>query len=133
VSIEPVIDYEREGLRHRKWVTPARLYGNGGMDAEHHVYSVGDNPYAVSFTVHTGRYPEGRAHFNKRPSAVDMAKHTPGETISRCVCLSGASCTTDGTYFGASEWWASQPKDADGFVADDLIFDRLRSLYVEWK
>ena len=130
----PVLDLVLDGLRHRKWVFPAYRYTHGdGVSAEHHYYVVGDTPFAVSFTVHTGRYPEGYG-VTAPPSGSDAGwhRHNDGGSRGDCYALSGARCEGDGSGLHADEWYAAQPKDAEGFVADADVFTHLRDLYAVW-
>ena len=130
---EPILDYVLDGLRHRKWVLPAYRYADGGVRAEEHYYVVGDAPYAVSFNVHAGRYHEGYG-VTAPPSGSDVGHHRLNEDgIRGCYAMSGGSCKSDGSGINAHDWYAAQPKDADGFVADDPIFAHLRDLYAHWK
>jgi hypothetical protein len=127
------IDYVRvrDGLRHRKWIFPALTYGYGdGVEAEKHYYVVGHYPFAVSFTVHTGRYPSGYG-VTARPSGSDVSRHRhTGKGNTACAALDGAACESDGSICDAHEWYEAQPKDNDGFVSDDEIFAMLRAYYV---
>jgi hypothetical protein len=130
----PDLDYTLDGVRHRKWVFPAYRYTHGdGVSAEQHYYAVGDVPRAVSFTVHTGRYPEGYG-VTAPPSGSDMAWHHHNENGDQggCYAMSGATCEVDGSGINAHEWYAAQPKNAEGFVADADVFQHLRDLYVRW-
>jgi hypothetical protein len=129
----PAFDYTLDGLRHRKWVFPAYRYTHGdGVSAEEHYYVVGDAPFAVSFTVHTGRYPEGFG-VTAQPSGSDAAWHRQTEDgVAGCYALSGGACTNDGSGLDAHDWYAAQPKNAEGFVADADVFQHLRDLYTRW-
>ncbi len=129
----PDLDYTLDGLRHRKWVFPAYRYSHGdGVRAEEHYYVVGDAPFAVSFNVHTGRYPEGYG-VTALPSGSDIAWHRLNESgIRGCYAMSGGSCEGDGSGINADEWYEAQPKDAQGFVADADVFAHLRDLYARW-
>jgi hypothetical protein len=130
----PVEDYLRDGLRHRKWVFPAYYYTHGdGVCAELHYYALGDAPYAVSFSVHAGRYPEGYG-VTAPPSGYDEGTHrTPAEGgIPCCYVLNGGRCEGDASGINAHEWYEAQPKDAEGFVADEAVFAHLRDLYARW-
>lgn len=127
----PVLDYRLDGLRHRKWVFPAGRYTYGdGARAEEHYYAVGDTPFAVSFTIHTGRYPEGYG-VTAPPSGTDVGHHRYDEYGSRgcCYALSGETCGGDSSGIDAHDWYAAQPKDAEGFVPDADVFAHLRNLY----
>ena len=126
--MNPELDYTFEGLRHRKWVFPAFHYADGGAGAEEWYYVVGDAPFAVSFTVHTGRYPEGHT-YSCAPSGNDLGWHQAGDSNDGCLALSGGSCTGDSTGIGAREWYSAQEKDADGFVPDAEVFSDLRNVY----
>ena len=127
MSFPTVLDFVRDGMRHRKWVLPARVY-EGGIDAERLYYAVGDAPLAVSFTVHTGRYPPGHGPV-RTPSGIDRSWHRLGNDNYGCLCLSSAACKSDGTTLGAMEWHEAQEKDDGGFVADETIFAYLREYY----
>ena len=129
----PVEDYQRDGLRHRRWVFPAYRYTHGdGVGAEEHYYVVGDAPFAVSFTVHTGRYPEGYG-VAAQPSGADATWHRQTEDgVAGCYALGGGACTSDGSALIAHDWYKAQPKDAEGFVADEVVFAYLHELYAEW-
>jgi hypothetical protein len=129
----PAFDYTLDGLRHRKWIFPAYHYTHGdGVGAEEHYYVVGDAPFAVSFTVHTGRYPEGFG-VTAQPSGSDATWHRQTEDgVAGCYALSGARCEGDGTSLHAHEWYEVQPKNAEGFVADADVFRHLRDLYAAW-
>ena len=132
--IEPAFDYVHEGLRHRKWIFPAYRYSHGdGVSAEMHYYVVGDAPLAASFNVHTGRYPEGYGVVAP-PSGADVACHRHDERGSRgnCAAMSGARCESVSSGLEAHDWYAAQPKNADGFVADADVFQHLRDLYARW-
>jgi hypothetical protein len=130
----PVLDFAASGLRHRKWIFPAFVYSDGeGVSAEMHYYVVGDAPFAVSFTVHTGRYPEGRGP-DSRPYGTDVSWHRKGEHGHEgCYALSGDTCYGDGSSLEAMEWYEHTPKDADGLVPDDTVFVYLRETYAEWE
>jgi len=130
MKTEPTLDFTQEGLRHRKWIIPARMSSEYGNEAERHYYAVGDDPYAVSFTVYTGRYV--RDAFNTHPRGIDLSWHRSGGDNHGCLCLSGAICESVGTIIEADEWYAQQPRDAQGFVPDNLIFDLLRVRHGEW-
>lgn len=142
----PVLDFLRDGLRHRKWVKPAFVCGvNGccegrvvteetshGIGVERWVYAVGDDPYAVSMTVSTGRYLPEAEQEDQPPEAWDMSSHRrvkggqPG-----CLCISDAPCSSDGTSLGASEWYEEARRH--GEVTDDAVFTFLRTdLYPAW-
>ena len=145
---EPTLDFiHTDGLRHRKWVFPAYFCGvknccegkpvdrdsSHGIGAERWLYVVGDAPFAVSMEVSSGRYlPETyQGHFP--PTGVDMSWHKTVETGPSCLCLSGASCWSDGTGLGAAEWYEEQVAK-HGTVTDDRVFEFLRTdLYVGWK
>lgn len=125
----PIRDFDAGRIRARKWVFPARTYGDGGVEAERHYYTLGDAPFAVSFTVHTGRYPNGS---NTAPSGMDVSWHRSAEHgHAGCYALSGGSCDGGGSFFVAQEWYAEQPKGADGLVPDDVIFHYLRGYYAD--
>jgi len=129
----PIRDFDAGGIRARKWIFPARTYGDGGVEAERHYYVLGDTPYAVSFTVHTGRYPDGYG-VTTRPSGSDVSWHRAWRHGHEgCYALSGDTCYGDGSALEAMEWYEGTPKDADGFVADDAVFAYLRETYAEWK
>lgn len=129
----PSLDFTAEGLRHRKWVLPASTYEDGGVSAEKHYYVVGDNPFSMSFTVHTGRYPSGRRP-DARPSGMDVSWHRQSQDgHDGCYALSGGTCDGDGSAFDASAWYTAAPKADDGFVADDAVFAHLRARYREWQ
>ena len=131
----PVLDLVLDGLRHRKWVFPAYRYTHGdGVSAEQHYYAVGDAPFAVSFTVHTGRYPEGYG-VTAPPSGTDVAcpRHDENGSRGNCVAMSGARCEGDGSGIDAHDWYAAQPKNAEGFVADADVFQHVRDLYTRWR
>jgi hypothetical protein len=130
--VTPCIDYERDGLRHRKWIFPARIFRDEtGQDAERWFYAVGDLPYAVSFTVHTGRYVGHRN--SEGPQGTDISWHQAGGNRFGCYALSGAACTCDGSVLAAREWYAAQPKDDEGGVADEAVFAHLCEKYEYWK
>jgi hypothetical protein len=130
---EPVLDFAAEGLRHRKWIFPAQVYEDGGASAETHYYVIADTPFALSFTVHTGRYPVGRGP-DVRPSGMDVSWHRDGDHgHDGCYALSGGTCYGDGSALNAHDWYATAPKDDDGFVSDDEMFAHLRTLYREWQ
>lgn len=128
------IDFVLDGLRHRKWVFPARVYTTPGYGvmSERRVYSVGEAPYAVTFTVRTGIYPEGFTR-DAPPKGMDQSAHrVEADGTYPCVYLDGSPCRNDGSGIDAEDWYDTQPKDAEGFVADDAVFAHLRELYVEW-
>ncbi len=131
---EPVLDFASEGLRHRKWIFPARTYEDGqGVSAETHYYVIADTPFALSFTVHTGRYPSGRGP-DARPSGIDVSWHRQSQDgHDGCYALSGATCEGDGSALNAHTWYAAAPKADDGFVSDDEVFAHLRARYREWQ
>jgi hypothetical protein len=124
---EPLLDYVQDGLRHRKWIFPAMHTPHGGYDAERHYFSVGDAPYAVSFTVHTGRYT--REDYSIPPSASYVSWHIEDEGDGGCLCLSGAPCRNDGYGLAADVWYQKQRRGPDHLVPDELIFAYLRSEY----
>jgi hypothetical protein len=127
----PTRDFDAGGIRARKWVFPARTYGDGGVEAERHYYTLGDAPFAVSFTVHTGRYPNGS---NTAPSGMDVSWHRQSQDgHDGCYALSGGTCDGDGSAFDASAWYTAAPKADDGFVSDEAVFAHLRTLYREWQ
>jgi hypothetical protein len=143
--VTPTIDYTRDGLRHRKWVFPGFVCGKKGCcegkvvdpDAWHGIgceewfYCVGDDPYAVSMTISTGRYLPEANQDDRPPEAWDMSSHhkVAEGGLPDCLCLSGARCYSDGTGLGASKWYAAQR----GGVTDDVVFDYLRTeLYPSW-
>lgn len=110
-----VRDFLHDGLRHRKWEIDDELY-----------YCVGESPYAVTFTV---RVPKEAA---RKPYAVDMSYHRSGGTEPGCLCLDGASCSTDGTSIGAREWYEMMAAADEGRVTDSEVFAHLRSVYQSW-
>jgi hypothetical protein len=128
----PVLDLVLDGRRHRKWVIPAIRYADGGARSERWIYCVGEQPYAVTFTMQTGRYPEGCG--SGVPCGLDEAWHrAEAETAScSCIFLDGMPCRSDGFGLDADEWYMTQPKDAEGFVADADVFLHLRDLYAVW-
>lgn len=109
----PTSDFTQEGLRHRKWESE---------DGEWQ-YCVGDDPYAVSFSVRVRPTPV---------YAYDMSWHKKGKEIVQCPYLSGADCDCDGTGLGASEWYSSQQVNG-ALVPDAEVFEMLRKLYEDWK
>ena len=126
----PVLDYDVAGVRHRLWVFPPLTYVDGGVSSERHYYVVGDDPFAVSFTVHAGRYPENRG--NVPPSGMDAGGHRAWEQETGhggCYALSGRRCSGDGSEIDAWKWYADEPKDADGFVPGERVFALLRGHY----
>ena len=126
-----VLDHTRDGLRHRKWIIPARTYRDG-VTAERHYYVVGDDPFAVSFTVGAGRYPNGYGP-DEAPSGLDVSWHREDENNGKpsCLALSRACCIAEGSGLDAEEWYAAQPKGYGGFVSDDAIFAYLCAYYRE--
>ena len=131
--IEPVFDYALDGLRHRKTVFPSRRYEDGGATSERWVYIVGTTPYVVTFTVVTARYPEGWDTNLKPYGAEEVAHHATGSVgCYPCLYLDGAPCEGDGSGIDAAEWYAAQPKNAEGFVTDADVFAHLRDLYARW-
>jgi hypothetical protein len=125
--VEPEIDYVENGLRHRLWVIPAE-----GANSEMKYYCVGDDPYAVSFIVHTGKHHTPERQSLPRGSSMDWHRRAEkSEFMSSCACLSGAPCTSDGTSLGADEWYANALKE--GPVSGQKIFEFLHKLYEEWK
>ena len=128
-----VLDIPLDGLRHRKAVFSARFYADGGAASERWVYIVGDTPYVVTFTVVTARYPEGWDTNLKPYGAEEVAHHATGSVgCYPCLYLDGAPCEGDGSGINADEWYAAQPKNAEGFVADADVFQHLRDLYARW-
>ena len=126
----PIRDFDAGGIRARKWVFPARTYGDGGVDAERHYYTLGDAPFAVSFTVRTGRYPEGRG--DTAPWGSDVSWHRESEYgDGGCYALSGGCCMSEGSVLDAMDWYADAPKGLDGLVPDDAIFHYLRGYYAD--
>lgn len=123
------------GLLHRKWVYPARRYGNGdGVQSERWVYGVGEKPFVVTLSVATGRYPEGYdAHRPAAPYAIAETLHRVGDGEHACIYLDGQGCGNDGSGIDACEWYDAQPKDAEGFVHDAVVFAHLRDLYTLWE
>ena len=127
----PDLDYTLDGLLHRKWVYPARRYGHGdGVQSERWVYGVGEKPFVVTFSVETGRYPEG--HAPGAPYAIAETLHRVGDGDHPCIYLDGQDCGNDGSGIDADEWYAAQPKNAEGIVADADVFTHLRDLYARW-
>jgi hypothetical protein len=147
--MNPVIDFiHADGLRHRKWVFPAYFCGvknccegkpvgpgsSHGISAERWLYCVGDDPFAVSMEVSTGKYLPETQQPNQPPQAWDMSWHrtTPEGLADGCMCLSGANCSSDGTTLGAMEWY--EQKGERTLVPDDAVFKFLRDeLYPQWK
>lgn len=127
----PTRDFDAGGIRARKWIFAPRLYADGGCASEVHHYTLGDAPYAVSFTVQTGRYPEGRG--DTAPSGSDVSWHREAEHgHAGCYALSGGRCMSEGSVLDAMEWYADAPKGSDGLVPDDAIFHFLRGCYADW-
>lgn len=126
----PDIEYTLDGLTHRKWVYPAHRYADGGVRGERWVYGVGKPPHVVTFTVLTGRYPEGCDPL--APCGLDETWHRPTKEGGACIYLDGLLCESDGSGIDAHEWYAVQPKNAEGFVADADVFAHLRDLYTAW-
>lgn len=133
--IVPVLDYVHDGLRHRKWVFPARVYTgrDWGVTQEKWIYAVGEAPYAVTFSVGTGRYPSGYDTDTRPPSGWDESWHRTQEGGHGCIFLDGVACHSDGSMIDAEEWYASAPgKNAEGFVPDDTVFAHVRERYAAW-
>lgn len=126
----PVFDYTLDGLRHRKWVFPARCNADGGVVGERWVYVAGETPYVATFSVLTGRYPEGCDTL--QPFGMDVSEHRASEGTSPCIFLDGAPCESDGSGIDAHEWYEAQAKDAEGFVADPDVFAHVRDIYAKW-
>jgi hypothetical protein len=128
----PIRDFDAGGIRARKWILPAYHYTHGdGVEAERHYYALGDAPFAVSFSVHTGRYPDGYG-VTARPSGTDVSWHRRARRgHAGCYALSGGRCASEGSALDAMEWYADQPKGADGLVPDDAIFHYLRGYYAD--
>jgi hypothetical protein len=119
------------GLLHRKWVYPARRYGDGGVQSERWVYAVGEKPFVVTFSLSTGRYPEGCDTLV--PCAIAETLHRADDGEHACIYLDGMGCGNDGSGIDADEWYAAQPKNAEGFVHDAVVFAHLRDLYALWE
>ena len=128
----PTFDYVLDGLRHRKWTFPARRHADGGVRGERWVYSVGETPYVVTFTVLTGRYPEGCETLPPRGADECWHRAEVGAGAPSCIYLDGAACRSDGSGLNADEWYEAQPKNAEGFVADADVFAYARDLYAAW-
>jgi hypothetical protein len=126
----PDLDYTFDGLLHRKWVYPARRYNDGGGQGERWVYGVGAPPCVVTFSISTGRYPEGC--IPGVPFAIAETLHRADAGEHACIYLDGMGCGNDGSGIDANEWYAAQPKNAQGFVADADVFTHLRDLYARW-
>lgn len=126
----PVLDYAFDGLRHRKWACPASRYADGGVRGERWVYAVGETPLVVTFTLLTGRYPEGCDTLV--PCPLDVSAHRAGDGDAPCVYLDGLGCGNDGSGIDAEEWYAAQPKNDEGLVPDADVFAHLRDLYTRW-
>lgn len=129
----PDIEYTLDGLTHRRWVWPARRYADGGFRSERWVYAVGMPPYVCTFTVITNRYPEGW-NAGHKPYGAEESCHRADEDGGTypCIYLDGLNCRGDGSGMDAHDWYVAQPKNAEGFVADDAVFAHLRDLYTEW-
>jgi hypothetical protein len=125
--VEPETDYVENGLRHRVWVIPAE-----GANTEMNYYCVGDDPYAVSFIVHTGKHSTPGFQSASRGASMDWHRRAEkSDFMSACSCLSGAPCNSDGTSLGASDWYDKAVKE--GPVTAQKIFEFLHKLYEEWK
>ena len=127
----PVFDYTLDGLRHRKWGYPAHRYEDGGVRGERWVYAVGETPYVVTFTVLTGRYPEGCDTLV--PCGLDVSSHRAGEGDAPCIYLDGEPCLGDGSGLAAEEWYArAQGGDEEALVPDAVVFEHVRDIYTLW-
>lgn len=121
------------GLLHRKWVYPASRYAHGdGATSERWVYAVGETPYIVTFTVVTNIYPEGW-DTDLKPYGAEEGPHRAGAGDYPCIYLDGATCGMEGSGIDAHDWYAAQPKNAEGFVHDAVVFAHLRDLYTLWE
>ena len=127
----PDLDLVFDGLRHRKWVLPAIRYADGGVRGERWIYCVGEKPYAVTFTVLTGRYLGGYTRPGDKPTGLVQLWHRAGAGDHPCIYLDGETCEDEGSGLDAQFWYAAQPKDADGFVADADVFTYVRDLYAQ--
>lgn len=121
------------GLLHRKWTWPARRYGDGGVRSERWVYAVGETPYIVTFTVVTNRYPDGWNAAHKPYGAEESCHREDEGSDYSCIYLDGKPCRGDGSGIDAHDWYAAQPKNAEGFVHDAVVFAHLRDLYTLWE
>lgn len=132
--ITPVLDHVRNGLRHRKWVFPARVYTgpDRGSTQEKWIYAVGEAPYVVTFMVGTGRYPGGYDIDAGPPRGLDESWHRAEAGGYGCMFLDGVACRCDGNGLNAEEWYVAQPKDDTGFVADAAVFAYVCYLYDRW-
>jgi hypothetical protein len=130
----PEYEIQLNGMLHRKWVYHARRYGHGdGVQSERWVYGVGEKPFVVTFSVATGRYPEGYdAYRPSAPYAIAETLHRVGDGDHSCIYLDGQNCGNDGSGIDADAWYAAQPKNAEGLVADADVFAHLRDLYTLW-
>lgn len=129
----PDLDLVLDGVRHRKWVFPAYRYSDGGAQSERWAYAVGEKPYVVTFTVLTGRYPEGYAP--AAPCGGDETWHREVEAVAgtcACLFLDGASCVSDGSGINAHEWYSRAQRGGEGFVPDAAVFEHIRDLYNLW-
>lgn len=118
------------GLLLRKWVYPAQTFTDGGIRSERWVYAVGESPCVLTFSVATGRYPEGNPSIP--PSAIAETLHRVGEGEHPCVYLDGQGCGNGGSGVDAHDWYDAQHKDQQGFVHDAAVYAHLRDLYTAW-